>query len=128
MRTRLILVIVALLVLCGGAVSADTSYMPVARETGAGWVYVHVIACPAWPGQEAPIAGRRVTVSDGERTIIWAETTERGDAVMSAPLPDVVTVTLDTGQSVTVRRGGPVHVAFWVGRCAGEAASWERVR
>lgn len=116
-RVRLILAVAFLLAFVGVA-QADNAYMPVAREPGSTWLHVHVIACPAWPGQGEHVAGRRVEVRDnGGRVLVWAETTETGDAVMQANWPATVLVALDSGQAVTVRRGAVVYVAFWVGQC-----------
>lgn len=105
-----------------------TVYRPMGREEGSPTtVYVKLIDCPTWyvPG---PMEEHRVEIFDCDgRRIVWFDTGESGVAVLQASLPEVVTVRVDTGQSVMVERGeGNLGVAFWLGHCALEAASWER--
>lgn len=120
MRTRIVLLVVALCLLATSAAHADTSFMPtVQQETGGLVVRAHV-AWQDWRPIGAGLSGYCVAAYDEHDNLLgMAETDGEGDAIFDVQPVAVITLRLSgdgiTPMSVTVLQGaGPLAVSFWM--------------
>jgi hypothetical protein len=119
MRTRIVLLVVALALFATSAVSADTSFMPVAQETGGLVVRAHVL-WQDWRPFDATLSGYCVAAYDEHDNLLGMALTDvEGDAIFDVQPSPVITLRLSgdgiAPMSVTVLQGaGPLAVSFWM--------------
>ncbi|MFA5053664.1 MAG: hypothetical protein WC565_06385, partial [Parcubacteria group bacterium] len=119
MRTRIVLLALALVLLATSAAHADTSFMPVAQETGGMVIRAHV-AWQDWRPFDATLSGYCVAAYDEDGALLgMAETDGEGDAIFDVDPHSVITLRLSgdgiTPMQVTVLQGaGPLAVSFWM--------------
>lgn len=120
MRTRIVLLALALVLLATSAVSADTSFMPaVQQETGGLVVRAHVL-WQDWRPIGAGLSGYCVAAYDEHDALLGSALTDgEGDAIFDVEPSPAVTLRLSgdgiTPMQVTVLHGaGPLAVAFWM--------------
>jgi hypothetical protein len=120
MRTRIVLLVVALALLATSAAHADTSFMPtVQQETGGLVVRAHVL-WQDWRPIGAGLSGYCVAAYDEDGNELGhALSDSEGDAIFDVDPHTVITLRLSgddiTPMSVTVLQGaGPLAVSFWM--------------
>ncbi|MFA5053974.1 MAG: hypothetical protein WC565_07935 [Parcubacteria group bacterium] len=135
-RLRLVLA-VALALIAVAPVSADTSFMPVAQETGGMVIRAHVL-WQDWRPIDAGLAGFCVAAYDEDGNELGHALTDgEGDAIFDVQPHSVITLRLSGDgiepMQVTVTGGGTLAAAFWMQTrySPGEhlvATNWEQVR
>jgi len=118
-RMRLVLVALALALVLTGAASADTSFMPVAQETGGMVIRAHVL-WQDWRPFDATLSGYCVAAYDEDGNELGhALTDTEGDVIFDVDPHSVITLRLSGDgiepMSATVLQGaGPLAVSFWM--------------
>jgi hypothetical protein len=119
MKGRIVVLALALVLLATSAAQADTSFMPVAQETGGMVIRAHVL-WQDWRPFDATLSGYCVAAYDEHDNLLsLAETDGEGDAIFDVQPVAVITLRLSgdgiTPMSVTVLQGaGPLAVSFWM--------------
>ena len=138
MRTRIVVLALALVLLAASAAQADTNYMPTFhRETPrAVDVHAQVTFCKELT---LPLDGFTVSVWDGDELLGSGTTDTNGRAVFGIAAAEFVTVRFEGGQYVEpqevtlIAEDTPLFVGVWAKsryfvQCSGMAANWQGAR